>query len=243
MAGMLRGPDDNVHVFDGVTEEILHTPPQACDLESRLSILCEFANSEQDSVSFIHPVLKAIIIHFMIGYDHPFIDGNGRTARALFYWFMLRSGYWMAEYVSISSVIKDSPIQYGRAYLETETDEADLTYFIVNQCRVISEAEKRLSAYIERKRSEVGSLAAIIEKGKRDGGFNHRQTSLLNDLIRRRMMSINIVNYQRMHVVSYHTARNDLEQLTGRGLLLKRRLGRDTLYVPSPSLHKKLLGE
>lgn len=44
----------------------------------------------------------------MIAYMHPFVDGNGRTARALFYWYMLKSGYWLTEYLSISRVIAKS---------------------------------------------------------------------------------------------------------------------------------------
>jgi hypothetical protein len=42
---------------------------------------------------FIHPVMRAITLHFWLAYDHPFCDGNGRTARALFYWSMLKQGY------------------------------------------------------------------------------------------------------------------------------------------------------
>ena len=242
MAGVMRGPTDPVHVTDGPTDEILHTPPAAAELTGRLQLICDFANAPDDTANFIHPALKAVIVHFMIGYDHPFIDGNGRTARALFYWMMLKAGYWLSEYVSISSVIKDAPIQYGRAYLETETDEGDLTYFLLNQCKAIAESEKRLHAYVDRKRKEVENLAAVIEKSRREGGYNHRQTALLNDFIRRRLSSVNISSHQKSHSVSYHTSRNDLEELTRRGLLTKRRLGRDTMYTAAAGLDRKLLG-
>ncbi|WP_366511954.1 Fic family protein [Maribacter sp.] len=43
--------------------------------------------------NFIHPIVKASILHFLIGYIHPFVDGNGRTARAIFYWYLLKNGY------------------------------------------------------------------------------------------------------------------------------------------------------
>ena len=58
---------------------------------------------------FIHPVMRAITLHFWLAYDHPFCDGNGRTARALFYWSMLKQGYWLFEFISISSVINQAP--------------------------------------------------------------------------------------------------------------------------------------
>jgi Fic family protein len=88
----------------------------------------------------VHPVVRAILIHFMLGYDHPFYDGNGRTARALFYWSLARSGYWLMEYVSISRLLRQAPAQYARAYRHTETDDNDTTYFIVHQLEVIQQA-------------------------------------------------------------------------------------------------------
>ena len=60
---------------------------------------------------FIHPMIRSIILHFWLAYDHPFVDGNGRTARALFYWSMLRHGYWLFEFISISQIILKGPDQ------------------------------------------------------------------------------------------------------------------------------------
>ncbi len=51
---------------------------------------------------FIHPVIRAILLHFMLAYDHPFVDGTGRTARALFYWSMAHQGYWLMDFISIT---------------------------------------------------------------------------------------------------------------------------------------------
>lgn len=95
--------------------------------------------------------MKAIILHFMLGYEHPFRDGNGRTARALFYWFMLKSGYWPFEYISISTLLKEAPMQYGRSYVYTETDAFDLTYFVIYQLRVIERAMQAFMTYFEAK--------------------------------------------------------------------------------------------
>ena len=76
-----------------VTGEILHRPPPA-EVAARAPAgnvrFCQWRNTPD---WFIHPAFRAIILHFWLGYDHPFVDGNGRTARALFYWSMLRNGY------------------------------------------------------------------------------------------------------------------------------------------------------
>jgi len=69
----------------------------------------------------------------MIGWIHPFTDGNGRTARALFYWYMLKKGYWLTEYMSKSRIIQDTKKQYEKAYLSTKSDDNDLSYFISYQ--------------------------------------------------------------------------------------------------------------
>ncbi len=92
-----------------------------------MELLCVFANQRDDPDAFIHPVVRAILLHFWLAYDHPFEDGNGRTARALFYWSMRVQGYWLTEYLSISRILREAPSQYARAFLLTETDEGDTT--------------------------------------------------------------------------------------------------------------------
>src|SRR6185312_15148519 len=90
-AGRFRLPSEDI-VIEDETGRVLHVPPHAKELEQRLQSLCDFANQSDDGEHFVHPVIRAILIHFQIGYDHPFVDGNGRTARTLFYWSLLRSG-------------------------------------------------------------------------------------------------------------------------------------------------------
>ena len=134
VSGEIR-KDNNVVVADFYGEQAFH-PPNWETIPARLHKLCEFANANHDasnSNNFIHPIIKAIILHFMLGYIYPFGDGNGRTARALFYWSMLRAGYWLFEYISISKLIKEKRGAYDKAFLYSETDEFDLTYFLYNQ--------------------------------------------------------------------------------------------------------------
>ena len=66
-------------------------------------------------VPFIHPVIKAIIIHFVISFLHPFVDGNGRTVRSFFYWYMLKKGYALTEFLSISRIIYANKVKYEKA--------------------------------------------------------------------------------------------------------------------------------
>lgn len=94
----------------------------------------------------------------MIGFIHPFVDGNGRTARALFYWYLLKKGYWLTEYLSISRMILKSKVQYANAYLYTEHDEMDVGYFIHYQLHIMALAFESLQEYLKRKSEEKSRL-------------------------------------------------------------------------------------
>ena len=157
-AGRMQTPTDlRVKVWDEQTGEILHDPPPADQLPDRLRLMCDFANGTVEAQGYLHPIVKAIVLHFWLAHDHPFADGNGRTARALFYWHMLREGYWLTEFISISSLIRKAPVKYARSFLWTETDANDLTYFVLAQLGIIAQSIDALENYIARKSSELRS--------------------------------------------------------------------------------------
>ena len=133
-AGRFRTNNDVV-VENGITHETVHTPPSYEEIPQFIKDLCLFFNQNDDK-QFIHPIIRGIIIHFMISYIHPFADGNGRTARAMFYWYMLRKGYWLTEYLSISRVIAKSKKSYEKAFLYAEADQMDIGYFVAYNLRV-----------------------------------------------------------------------------------------------------------
>ena len=132
-----------------------------------------FANAAPTKGGVPAPVIRAIVLHFMLAYDHPFWDGNGRCARALFYWCVLRHGYWLLEYVSISAVIRRAPVKYGMAFLYTETDEGDVTYFIDHQAEVIEKSVSDLKDYLVKKTRELGELGKTL--GVLERQLNRRQ--------------------------------------------------------------------
>ena len=236
-AGRLQTPgEERITVGSPVDDTILHWPPPAGELSERLARLCEFANGESGE-GFIHPVVRAIVLHFWLAYDHPFVDGNGRTARALFYWSMLRSGYWLAQYISISSILRKAPAQYARSYLYTETDDNDMTYFILHQLRVIERAIESLRSYLAAKVQEIRELESLL----RDCSWlNHRQLALLSSAVRDPAQRFTIKAQQRTHQVAYQSARTDLLRLEELGLLTRVQLGREFVFSPAPDLPEQL---
>ncbi|WP_309627593.1 Fic family protein, partial [Brevundimonas sp.] len=241
-AGRIRSADD-VQVVDSSTNEILHQPPPYKELEQRLSSMFDFANQNIDGQNWIHPLNKAIILHFMLAYEHPFVDGNGRVSRALFYWYACKAGYWLIEYVSISSVIAEAKIEYGRSFLFVETDNSDVTYFLCNQLQTLKKAVDRLHAYVERRKAEVETFNEKLLDRKGADALNARQAYLLNEFVRQRASRITISEHEDRHSVSYLTARSDLENLTERGYLRKTKMGRVSIYRPVQNIFERMTAD
>jgi len=234
-AGRFRKPDERIVVAD-LYNEIFHDPPPAKQLEERIVAMCDFANGKTPNY-FIHPVIRAIVLHFWLAYDHPFVDGNGRTARAIFYWSMLSHNFWLFEFISISQIIRKAPIKYSRAFLHTETDDNDLTYFILYHLDVIRRAIEELHKYIERKTEK---LQAIEQQLRGVAVLNHRQRALISHALRHPRQHYTIKSHQTSHNVVYQTSRIDLLDLERRGLLNNQKIGRTWYFTPADNLEEKL---
>jgi Fic family protein len=237
-AGRLQRPDEErVAVVDSTDGTVIHTPPPASQLPARLQVLCDFANEGEGPDRFIHPVVRAVLLHFWLAYDHPFEDGNGRTARALFYWYMRRSGYWLVEYLSISRILRHAPAKYSRSFILTETDERDATYFLVYQLEVIQRAVEQLHDYLRMKIKDVRDVEVLL---KSSSGFNHRQLALLGNAIRVPDAGYTFQTHAVSHGVTHETARNDLLPLVDMGFLKRQRQGRRYTFTPPLDLPERL---
>lgn len=212
-AGCFRSNNDVV-VENGITHETVHIPPTYDEIPNFVEDLCRFFN-EQDAPQFIHPIIRGIIIHFMVAYVHPFADGNGRTARALFYWYMLKQGYWLTEYLSISRVIAKSKKSYEKAFLYTEADDMDMGYFVAYNMRVLQQSFKQLQDYIKRKQEEKRAATSFL----RIGNINARQAQIIKMFADDSNLVVTIADLQAKFLVSPTTAKADVVGLMNMGLL------------------------
>lgn len=238
--GRLR-QDDTVKVVDNRDGAILHQPPLAAELSRRMQTFCHFANQTEDDEPYCHPVIRAILLHFMLAYDHPFADGNGRTARALFYWAMVRHGYSLMEYVSISSVLRKASGQYKRAYLYTETDAGDVTYFLLNQLEVLEHALHALRDYLAKAQAEMRQTLQLLGSFKDREKLNLRQIALLTGALKGRSEAYTIDSHRRSHGVSYATARQDLMDLAALGFLQEQKAGKAFRYFAPFNLREIII--
>ena len=239
--GQIR-EDNNIFIADLYGETIFH-PPDWETITTRLNSLCDFANIEHtEGNDFIHPIIKAIILHFMIAYIHPFGDGNGRTARAIFYWSILRSGYWLFEYVSISTFIQKKRGDYDKAFIYTETDDFDLTYFLYNQVNTIDKAVKSLYEYIDRKKQDFYEFMAWIDRSPVAKKLKREHLEIVKQAIKepgREFTSKQVANDLD---VTENTARSYLNKLVEKDLLVaaKSKGGKTVFYIAPANLKVRL---
>lgn len=231
-----RPQDERVHVgtFEG---EVLHSPPPAEQLEERLQELCDFANASAEEGPWLFPVLRAIAVHFMVGHDHYFVDGNGRLARTLFYWSMLHQGLWLTEFVTISTILKNAQTKYAHSYLNTEY-ESDLTYFFIYHLQVLDRAFNDLEDYLREKVRERQAVKSILSGKHVD--FNHRQLAVIELALSNPSAEFSVVSHANSHHVTTETARHDLIGLAESGVLLRQKRGRAYVWRPAPDAREAL---
>ena len=232
--GKFRDNDD-IFVANVMKGDVVHIPPPHQELNILINDLITFFNN--DSKDFIHPVIKGCIIHFMIGWIHPFTDGNGRTARALFYWYMLKNGYWLTEYLSISRIIKDTKNQYEKAYLYTEIDDNDLGYFVTYHVKTMIKAYEALKEYIHKKQKEVFQSAKFLKID----GVNDRMAQIIKIIYDDPDRVFTSKEIQNRFDISSFTARADLKSLVHLGFMEEIKVNLKKInYIRSQNFDQKI---
>jgi Fic family protein len=221
-AGRFR-TNDKVVVADMVEGDIIYIPPSFQEIPEFVESLCDFFNNDNPR-TFIHPIIRGIIVHFMLAFMHPFVDGNGRTARALFYWYMLKEGYKLTEYMSISRVIAKSKANYEKAFRYVENDGNDMGYFVAYNLGALEKSFQQLRDYIQRKQREKRAASSFMMAGN----INQRQALILQRLKEEPDTIFTVKDVQEQFSVSSMTARKDLSDLVQQGYLTEIALNKVT---------------
>lgn len=208
-AGRFRD-NDNVVVQDSLSGEVVHQPVPREHIELSIRQLCDFINDES---GFLHPVIKGIILHYVLASIHPFEDGNGRVSRTLFYWYELKSGYRSMEYLAMSRYIKAHKGKYEESYIFGESDGNDMTYFILYNLKALMDSVDGFEDYIKRKIEEE----RIVKVSLSDHGLNDRQIMVITGLMNGGTVTVRSIESQ--YGVSLNTARADVKMLVDAGLL------------------------
>ena len=228
--GLFRNTDDVV--VEDRDGNVVHQPPSWELLEGDLKSLCDWANQchDDEQADYLHPIIKAIALHFAIGFEHPFRDGNGRVARALFYWYLFKKDYGAFRYISISVLLKKSAAQYGKSYLYTETDGMDLTYFLDHQCKIINESIQSFRDSCNKTIKDIEDFNVWMYESGLFEKLNDKQKVILQVAKNGIADRFTINEVAENLGCAYNTAANTLNGLVKLQLFKKKRNGREWEY-------------
>jgi Fic family protein len=215
------------YVVNSLTKEIIYTPPAPLEVPHLMREFVEWVNKAED----VSPVLVAGIAQFQFVHIHPFVDGNGRTARLLSTLILYKTGYDFKRLFTISEYYdKDRP-SYYKAIQSVRQNNMDLTAW--------------LEYFVEGLRSQ---MTAIQEKGKKimvsekivkslqSHNLNARQEKIIRYLV----INARIDNEecQRLCGSIRRTATRDLASLVQKGFLEMKGKLKGAYYVLSSTVVK-----
>src|SRR3989338_6285795 len=193
------------YVVNSRTKEVIYTPPPPLDVPHLMREFTAWLNETGD----VSPVLAAGISQFQFVHIHPFIDGNGRTARLLSTLILYKTGYDFKRLFTISEHYdKDRPAYY-QAIQSVRQKGMDMTawleYFVEGLRSQIEE--------IQQKGEQLIKQDASLQKIKKVG-LNMRQEKAVKHLLRNAKITVN--DYQKTASCIRRTAQRDLEDLAAK---------------------------
>lgn len=232
--GRFREDSDKVCVQDQNFKSV-HIPPKKSFLDKELVKFIDFANDNESKEYFFHPILKAIILHFMIGYLHPFCDGNGRTARAIFYWYLLKNGFENIGFLPISTEIMKKRSLYDSSFIYTEQEYGNITYSVNMMIEILESAKRSFEEYIKKEKENIKEKREL-EKKYYDLSLNTRQIDLIQYFKKYPEKHTDFKYHATIQNISLLTSRKDLLGLEKSKLLFSKVISNKRLFYPTDLL-------
>ena len=184
-----------VVIKNSKTGQISYTPPPAVEVPFLVEDLVRFINS--DEAHSTHPIIKAGIIHYELARIHPFVDGNGRVARAVATLVLFLDSYDIRKFFSFEEYFDENPMDYYLTLqavsnqLVLDTHERDLTpwleYFVEGvaiELNRVKEKVQRISVDA-RVKDKLGEQLMRNERQMIIMAYIHRHKGLANKEFRK----------------------------------------------------------
>lgn len=217
----LEGDDDafsgkfrNDAVFVGSHTGIEH--------EQIIPTLEEIINLSVNNKRYLHGLIKGILLHYFVAYVHPFFDGNGRTARTLFYFKSIKNDLKFVELLSVSAHLKNNGNKYEKAFENVVSNEYDVTYF-VDFCL------ESLLAGLNKIEKKIKYLFGIAEIQK-TYSLSNTQVLLLQRLALNKFVSVSSEEYSHDIGRTREIGRRELKDLFNKKFLKERKEGKKLFY-------------
>jgi Fic family protein len=204
-----------VVVRNSLTGEVTFRPPLAIAVPSHVRELLTFITST--TVDQIHPVLKSGIVHYELVRIHPFIDGNGRVARALSTFLLFQNGYDIRQFFSLEEYFDNDAVRYYDSLQSVGRNNGDLTvwleYFtegLAIELTKIKEKVEKISVD-GKMREKLGGIPVLL---------SDRQLKII-EYIQKTGFLQNSGFKQLFPMVSEDTVLNELKSLIKHGIVKK----------------------
>src|SRR3989344_4859099 len=214
-----------VVVKNSYTGKISFKPPLSPAIPFQIKDLIVFINSksEQD----IHPFLKSGVVHYELVRIHPFLDGNGRVARALSTLILFLEGYDIRKFFSLEEYFDKEAIRYYDALQSVGKNGGDLTKWL----EYFTEGLAIELSKIKDKVEKISIDAKLREKlGGRPIMLSDRQLKIV-EYIQKTGYLQNKAFEQLFPMVSEDTILNELKGLQRSGIIRKQGKTKAARYV------------
>ena len=196
------------YVVNSLTGTIIYTPPPPSQVPHIMTEFVEWLNKESD----ISPVLIAGICQYQFVHIHPFLDGNGRTARVLCSLILYLNGYDFKRLFSLSEYYDTDRRKYYDAIQSVRENEMDMTtwleYFTGGLSSQLAEVKTKGEKAIKRD--------VLIEKAK-GLNVNERQQKILLHFLDVNQSSVEEMRKE-LNLVR-RTVQRDLSKMVTLGLI------------------------
>jgi Fic family protein len=215
---------NQVVVKNSQTGEITFRPPPAIEVPFLMKAFMDWLNGSKLDV---HMVLRAGITHYEIVRIHPFLDGNGRVARATATLVLFQGGYDIKRFFSLEEYYDREPVQYYEALQSVVKQNGNITawleYFtegLAIELSRIKEKVKSLSTDLKIKRSLGGQQMALTE----------RQIKIV-EYVQENGFLQNKAYFELFPMVSEDTVLRELKDLLKKGIVKKEGSTKGARYV------------
>jgi Fic family protein len=214
-----------VVIKNNQTGQVSFRPPEASMVSTQIKDLLAFIDSPESQD--IHPVLKSGIVHYELVRIHPFLDGNGRVARALSTLILFLDGYDIRKFFSLEEYFDSNAAEYYQALQSVEKEAGDLTQWLEYFTQGLAIELSKIKDKVE-KISVDGTLRAKL--GGKPLMLSDRQLKII-EYIQKTGFLQNKAFDQLFPMVSEDTILNELKVLLSNRIIKKQGITKGAKYV------------
>ncbi len=214
-----------VVIKNSITGEVAFRPPEPQGVPFQINDLVAFINST--NFDDIHPILKSGVVHYELVRIHPFVDGNGRVARALSTLILFTESYDIRKFFSLEEYFDTDASRYYQGLQSVETNNGDLTEWLT----YFTEGLSIELAKIKEKVEHVSTDVKIKEKlGGKPILLSDRQLQII-EYIQKTGYLENKAFKSIFPMISEDSVLLDLKELVGAGIIKKQGVTKGAKYV------------